>query len=192
MTSTSSLRTSFDEFSPSARSSNSFSLEQQLANDFHNHASMDPSSPISEGASPPPMQLLSLSPSLSPTPSWIQHISDNNCPPSRRHHHPNFISKSPPIPQHPSNMDPSGPPSPYEFGGQLPALSPTSFGHPPSPGYAPKSAINPIFKVPPLPPSNGDRLSSPTSLPPFAQLEAVAEGEYPALSSMTFSLPDDS
>jgi hypothetical protein len=147
MTSTSSLRTSFDEFSPSARSSNSFSLEQQLANDFHNHASMDPSSPISEGASPPPMQLLSLSPSLSPTPSWIQHISDNNCPPSRRHHHPNFISKSPPIPQHPSNMDPSGPPSPYEFGGQLPALSPTSFGHPPSPGYAPKSAINPIFKV---------------------------------------------
>ena len=143
MTSTSSLHASFDEFSPSSRSSNSFSLEQQLANDFHNHASVDSSSPMPGSVSPPPMQILSISPSLSPSPSLIHHLNDNNRPPSQL---PNFISNSP-IPQHPSHMNPTGPPSPYEFGRQPHTMSPTSYGHPPSPGYAPKSAINPIFKV---------------------------------------------
>jgi hypothetical protein len=31
---------------------------------------------------------------------------------------------------------------------------------------------------PPLPSPNDSRLSSPTALPPFSQLEAVAEGDY--------------
>lgn len=48
---------------------------------------------------------------------------------------------------------------------------------------SPHSVINPIFKVPPL---NG-----PTSLPPFSQLEAVAEGEYPPLSPMSFHSPEE-
>src|SRR6202035_1107688 len=113
MTSTSSLRTSLDEFSPSARSSNSFSLEHQLAIDFRNHASMDPSSPISGSASPPPMQMLSISPSLSPSPPWIRPLNDS--PSSRLHPLPATFVNPLPVPQHPSNMDPSGPPSPFEF-----------------------------------------------------------------------------
>ncbi|KAH9937710.1 kinase-like domain-containing protein [Fomitopsis serialis] len=59
-------------------------------------------------------------------------------------------------------------------------------GHPPSPGVAPKSAINPIFKVPPL-----QGLDRPGSLPPFSHLEAVADGEYPPLSPMSFTSPDE-
>ncbi|KAF7310907.1 hypothetical protein HMN09_00633900 [Mycena chlorophos] len=57
--------------------------------------------------------------------------------------------------------------SSFELNG--PSSSP--FG---SPHAAPKSAINPMFKVPPLPaPLLGD------SLPPFSQLDAVAGGnEY--------------
>lgn len=90
----SSLRTSFDDFShprshSSARSSvsnsNSFSLDGQLAYDFRTRASMNaeglsPPHRVNGGSvSPPPMHALSLSPSLSPSPislppspQWIQ------------------------------------------------------------------------------------------------------------------------
>jgi meiosis induction protein kinase IME2/SME1 len=36
-----------------------------------------------------------------------------------------------------------------------------------------------------------DGVSTSTSLPPFSQLEAVADGEYPPLSPMSFTLPED-
>ena len=41
--------------------------------------------------------------------------------------------------------------------------------------------------------SSGDRPSlSLTSLPPFSQLEAVADGgEYPPLSPMSFTIPEE-
>ncbi|KII94391.1 hypothetical protein PLICRDRAFT_50360 [Plicaturopsis crispa FD-325 SS-3] len=175
MTSTSSLRTSFDDFPQSVRSSNSLSLEQQFVNDFNTRANLDPA--LSGSVSPPPMQTLSLS---SNSPTWMPQGGKDGL---SRGQVPNFIQLPSAVPQHPSNMDPSGPHSPFEF---------TSITYPPSPGLAPKSAINPIFKVPPLPSSTGDRLSSPIqTLPPFSQLQAVAEGEYPPLSPMSFHTPDD-
>lgn len=141
----SSLRTSSVRDDLSGRSSASLSLEQQLVNDFHLRASVDSSS-VSDGGSPPPppMHMLSLS---SPIP-W-QHpshetSSDNTVESpsllSRRQVDPSqTVSLSlPPQPRHPQGFKPSGPPSPYE----LPL-----YEHPPSPGVAPKSAINPIFKV---------------------------------------------
>lgn len=212
MTSTSSLRTSFDDFPTSARSSNSFSLEQQLVNDFHARTSVDP--PLSGSVSPPPMQMLSLSPSLSPSPPWIQvqHPKEDSTGAARRHQQlPSYISMTPPPPQNPLHLTLSGSQSAFEFG-QVQGYPPSPFGHPPSPGLAPKSAINPIFKVvsyawacergyepdaycvaeqPPLPSPTGDRLSSPTALPPFSHLEAVAEGEIPQLSPMSFLTPED-
>ncbi|KAG6336581.1 hypothetical protein ID866_2519 [Astraeus odoratus] len=72
----------------------------------------------------------------------------------------------------------------YECNGKM-------FGHPPSPAIDPQVAINPMFKVAPLPSSPIDHLS-PQSLPPFSQLEAVADGEYPPLSPMSFHSPEDS
>ena len=63
LTSTSSLRTSFDDYSPSARSSNSPSLGSQLANDFQMRASVN-ATHMAGSVSPPPLQMLSLSPSL--------------------------------------------------------------------------------------------------------------------------------
>ena len=194
MTSTSSLRTgttSFDEFPSSARSSNSFSLGESLAHDFYNRANVDGSS-LPGTISPPPMQMLSISPS----PSWMSHNTNDNDASSRQEH-PSFIPLPPAIPQHPG----MGPHSPYELGGSVRS-------HPPSPGIGPPSVVNPIFKVvshppfhshylltfvynqPPLTPSG----ESSTTLPPFAQLEAVAEyGEYPPLSPMSFRelTPDD-
>lgn len=216
MTSRSSLRTSFDDFPPSARSSNSFSLEGQLAHDFRTQASM--SSHISGSVSPPPLQMLSLSPtlspSLSPSPPWIQvqqHKESLMIPGDQS---PPYIS----IPQH--QLSTIGPHSPLDLHGYLhgqppsPYSHPTSpYGHPPSSGNASrsaKSAINPIFKVvsykwdsedglvpddsgdfvqPPLPPSTGARLSSPNTLPPFSQLDAVAGGNYSSLSPMLY--PED-
>ena len=76
---------------------------------------------------------------------------------------------------------------------------------------APKSAINPIFKVVCLisaastaapdvrfaaQPSFSSTPERPTlsltSLPPFSQLEAVADGgEYPPLSPMSFTIPEE-
>lgn len=170
MTSASSLRTgttSFDDFPTSARSSNSISLDHQF-NDFCIRASIDTTSSAASGASsPPPLNLLSLSPSPRP---WIR--TDSTSP-----QHSSYMV--PPMIRYPSSSHKS-----YECNGQL-------YGHPPSPGIDPQSVINPIFKVTPLPTSPSDHLSSPHSLPPFSQLEAVAEGEYPPLSPMSFHSPED-
>jgi len=169
MTSASSLRTgttSFDEFPTSARSSNSISLDHQF-NDFCIRGSVDTTSSASGASSPPPINLLSLSPSPRP---WI-------CTDSTSPQHSSYMV--PPIIQYPSSSHKT-----YECNGQL-------YGHPPSPGIDPQAAINPIFKVTPLPTSPSDLLSSPHSLPPFSQLEAVAEGEYPPLSPMSFHSPED-
>lgn len=137
MTSMSSLRpSSIDDFPTTARSSTSLSLEQQLVHDFHIRASVDSSS-ISDGGSPqpPPMHMLSLS---SPIPwqhgestSTVDQRSGGGS--SRKTLHSPIYSP-PPQPQHPQ-----GHLSPYDGSGV--------YGHPPSPGVAPKSAINPIFKV---------------------------------------------
>lgn len=201
MTSMSSLRT-FDDFPASARSSNSFSLEGQLVHDFRTRASMNSNGHLGS-VSPPPVGNLSLSPtlspSLSPSPPWIQQVQQ-----------PNEFA-----------MNQKSPHSPYEFPVTLQPPSsyghpPSPYGHLPSSGNTPKSAksaINPIFKVvsykwdsadglvpnddpgdliqPPLPPSTGNHLSSPNKLPPFSQLEAVAGGECPPLSPMSFTTPSD-
>ncbi|KAH7930957.1 Pkinase-domain-containing protein [Leucogyrophana mollusca] len=171
MTSASSLRTattSFDDFPTSARSSNSISLDHQFLNDFNIRASVDTTSSVSGTSSPPPINLLSLSPSPH---SWMhaQNSRESTSPPYM----------VPPIIHYPPSSHKS-----YECNGQL-------YGHPPSPGIDPQAAINPIFKVPPLPSPTSDSLSSPHSLPPFSQLEAVAEGEYPPLSPMSFHSPDE-
>ncbi|KAI0963595.1 hypothetical protein AcW1_000630 [Taiwanofungus camphoratus] len=187
MTSMNSLRTSsIDEFSTrGGRSSASLSLEQQLVNDFHVRASVDTSS-LSDGGSPPPppMHMLSLS---SPTPwqdpSLSHSIVDTNSLLSRRQGQlpDGTVLSMPPPPRQPQLLQPPGPHSSlYEIGGQ-------PYGHPPSPGVAPKSAINPIFKVPPITTNAG----RPGSLPPFAHLEAVADGEYPPLSPMSFTSPEE-
>lgn len=153
MTSRSSLRTSFDDFPPSARSSHSFSLESQLAHDFRTQASVG--SHLSGSLSPPPLQLLSLSPtmspSLSPSPQWIQVQHHKEDYPSHTQSPP-YISLSPGF--HPSH---NGPHSPLDLNSQLPplppspyGLPPSSYGYPPSTGHTPKSAksaINPMFKV---------------------------------------------
>lgn len=75
MTSTSSLRTSFDDFG-STRSSNSFSLDGQLANDFRLRAAVDS---YNGTVSPPPM---------SPSSSWVHQ--DNLS--TRRKQQPPFLS----------------------------------------------------------------------------------------------------
>ncbi|KZT02698.1 kinase-like protein [Laetiporus sulphureus 93-53] len=171
MTSLNSLRTCMDEYSLPGRSSASLSLEQQLVNEFHIRASVDSSS-LSDGTSsppPPPMHMLSLS-----SPPWQQSCDlssnastlDSTSTLSR-------LQDRMSLSLHPSVRHPVLP------GGQ-------SYGRPPSPGVAPKSAINPMFKVPPL-----QRLDRPGSLPPFSQLEAVADGEYPPLSPMSFTSPDE-
>jgi hypothetical protein len=73
---------------------------------------------------------------------------------------------------------------------------------------APHSAINPMFQVvstrpalacgrrltrsqTPMPEQPPDPPPLQTSLPPFSQLEAVAEHEYPPLSPMSFYRPGD-
>ncbi|KAK0506220.1 kinase-like domain-containing protein [Armillaria luteobubalina] len=210
MTSTSSLRTSFDDFASSARSSNSFSLDGQLANDFRARATVNTDTP-------PPMQISlspSLSPSLPPSPAWMQVAPHGEDLSSRRGQAPPFISM--PRPTHPIQNKPF---NPYEYSGQL-------HGHSPSPGHLNKSEINPIFQVvsykwdegglepddivsgdfvqppilppphpPPLDGSMDDRLSSssPTSLPPFSELDAVAGAgyDYPPLSPMSFTTPSE-
>ncbi|KAL1741872.1 kinase-like domain-containing protein [Schizophyllum fasciatum] len=161
----SSVRTS-DDFPQSARSSHSLSLEGQLANDFRTQASM---ATLPGTVSPPPMQMLSLSPSLSPSPSrasWVQQPQDGLS--IRRDHAPSFIS----LPADPTHLHPNGQYSPYEYHGHM--------------NEVPKSAINPIFKVSPMP---DQRMSaSPQPLPPFSHLEAVAGGDAPP-SPMSLSSP---
>ncbi|KAI0735147.1 Pkinase-domain-containing protein [Earliella scabrosa] len=184
MTSMSSLGTTLsDEFSPRVRSSTSLAMEQQFANDFHLRASVDSSS-ISDGGSPaaPPMHMLSLS---SPIP-WARSENGSQSTMENRSSRTPADGERPtltipPMPKHPSGFYPQGPLSPYE------SKASASGSYPSSPGIAPKSAINPIFKVPPITTSN----TRPGSLPPFAQLEAVAEGEYPPLSPMSFTSPED-
>lgn len=166
MQSASSLRTSFgDELSISAHSSNSPSFEQQLVSDFDSRASMSSydaaRSSMSEASSPLPMHSLSLS-----GPQQQQQLL-NRQP---------FITLPNPLPpmQHQSFRAPT-PSSPYEYGqyGQIQA-------QPPSPAIAPHSAINPMFKVPPLPPRTEDGINMPHSpLPPFSQLESIAEPLQP-------------
>jgi hypothetical protein len=154
MTSRSSLRTSFDDFPPSARSSNSFSLEGQLAHDFRTQASV--TSHLSGSISPPPLELLSLSPtmspSLSPSPQWIQVPQHHKEDLLSRTQSPPYASLSPGY--HPNH---NGPHSPLDLNSHLPSLPPSpygqppsSYGYPPSSGHTPKSAksaINPMFKV---------------------------------------------
>lgn len=127
-TSTSSLRTSFDEFPKSARSSNSLSLEQHMANDFTLRASVDTGSSLSDHGSPPPMQRLSLG-----SPQWHpQSKTPELAPNVLRDVRSESVS---PMPRQSLQPPPSGPRGQYDS------------RHPSSPGHAPKSAINPIFKV---------------------------------------------
>jgi hypothetical protein len=131
MTSTSSLRTSFgdsDQFPQSVRSSNSLSLEQQLASEFRMRATMDATS------SPPPLNMLT----LSPTQHRWDHIPGREGSLSPGFQRPTHIDLPPP--RFPSHTLQPGQHSPYEFNGDLTA-------HPFGPGEHPKSAINPIFKV---------------------------------------------
>ena len=204
MTSRSSLRTSFDDFSPSVRSSNSFSLEGQLAHDFRTQASL--SSQLSGSVSPPPLHSLSLSPNLSPSsPStqWVHLHPPQEKDLLARTQSPPYLSLSPhfrPLsgnPHSPLDLNsPSAlPPSPYH--------PPSSYSYTSSADRTPKSSkslVNPIFKVvshgsesndglvsdgptqppdhPPLPRlpglAAGDAFGSTNSLPPFSALEAVA------------------
>jgi hypothetical protein len=153
VTSKSSLRTSFDDFSPSACSSNSYSLEGQLAHDFHTQASV--TSHISGSVSPPQLQMLSLSPTMSPLspPSspWLQVQHHKEDLLSRTRSFP-YLSVSPST----TSCDPLH--SPLDLNAQLPlppppnpyAHRPRTYGYPPNSGRTPKSAksaINPIFKV---------------------------------------------
>ncbi|KAG6904951.1 hypothetical protein DXG01_005983 [Tephrocybe rancida] len=110
---------SFDNFAPATQSSNFFSLEEQLVHDFHAQASINSMSPF-------PMQLLSLSPNLSPSPPSTQVPQTQ----------PQFV-------QNPAHVH-----SPSHSQDQSPRLL-----------YA---------------------------LPPLSQLEAIAGGEYPPLSPMSF------
>ncbi|KAG6842217.1 hypothetical protein C0991_000187 [Blastosporella zonata] len=166
MTSMSSLRTSFDDFAPSARSSNSFSLEGQLAHDFHVQASVN-------SMSPPPMQLLSLSPTISPSPPWIQ-VPESQPRFVQNPAYPfDYQGQSPRLGNTPksarSNINPIFKVVSYEWD-RLDGLAPDSFGK---------------IVQPPLPPQTADSESS-NALPPFSQLDAVAGGEYSPLSPMAF------
>ena len=125
MTSASSLRTgrtSYDDFPTSARSSNSMSLDHQF-NEFNIRASVDTTSSVSGTSSPPPINLLSLSPSPN---SW-------------RHSHNSHESTSPYVVPSLIQYPPSSHKS-YECNGQL-------YGHPPTDLIDAHSTINPIFKV---------------------------------------------
>ncbi|PFH54468.1 hypothetical protein AMATHDRAFT_72267 [Amanita thiersii Skay4041] len=203
MTSMNSLRASFDDFPASARSSTSFSLDGQLAHDFRIQASVN--STHLGNLSPPPMQGLSISPSVSPSLSpqspWIsmQHHTEGLYPNQDKS---STVTLHHPHPHHGSRQ--LHPPSPY-------AQPPSPYGRSPSVGNPPKSSksvINPIFKVvslkwdgmsplgpdeptqPPLQPPSSNQLSSSTNtLPPFSELEAVAGGEYSPISPMAFSPP---
>lgn len=136
MTSRSSLRTgtSFDDFPSSARSSNSFSVGESLAHDFHIRANVDGSNMLSGSISPPPIQMLSLSPS----PTWMhESLNPNDKCPSRREHL-NFISKPPTIPEDASDIIiPAGSYYPHE----------SVRSHSSSPRVGPQIVINPMLKV---------------------------------------------
>ncbi|KAF8350070.1 kinase-like domain-containing protein [Amanita rubescens] len=176
MISMSSLRTPYDDFPTSTRSSTSFSLDGQLAHDFRIQASVN--STLPESASPPPMHGLSLSPSVSPTLS--PHSPWLPLQPPADGLYPNQEKTSTVTLHHPQP----------EYGQLHP---PSPYGRTPSTGGTPKSSksvMNAIFKVPTLQPPSVDQLSSsPNTLPPFSELDAVAGGEYSPVSPMTFSPP---
>ncbi|KAI0308212.1 kinase-like domain-containing protein [Multifurca ochricompacta] len=125
------------------------------------------SSSVSDLGSPPPIHALS----LSPAGSW-------------RTLHRVLTGVQQP---RPSRLAVSSSQDGLPYGGHLNALSP-------SPGLsAPKSAINPIFKVPSRPSLKLSLKRSPSTpaLPPFSRLDAIASGDCPPLSPMSFSTPDD-
>lgn len=156
-----------------------------MANDFHVRASVDTGSSLSDHGSPPPMQRLSLgSPQWQPQTTKTPELTPTVL---------RDVRSLSPMPRHTLQLPPSG------------SRNHDGYRHPPSPGHAPKSAINPIFKVVSpenlssrtiqltcdvQPPNSGSRDSS-TSLPPFSYLEAVADGECPPLSPMAFTIPED-
>lgn len=140
MTSLSSLRTSVDDFPSSARSSNSFSLEGQLAHEFRTQASVN-SPHLAGSVSPPPMHMLSLSPSVSPSLSpstpWIQIQHHDG---TRREQSPPYIALGQSMGYSYISKMQRNPTSPY---GQ----PPSPLGLPPRSGNEPKLSINPMFKV---------------------------------------------
>lgn len=181
---TSSPLSHYDDFSVSGTSDQSHS--QHLT-----QPSVDSSS-LSDLGSPPPIHTLSLSPAR----SWgnLRHSGDSA---DEGVHQPKPLRLTVPSPTSESS-----------YSGHVCGLSP-------SPGLtAPKSAINPIFKVvsrsccqakwgartyvalllqtsrPSLKLSLKRSPSTP-ALPPFSRLDAVAKGERPPLSPMSFSTPDD-
>lgn len=132
-------------------------------------ASMDSAS-LSDLGSPPPIHTLS----LSPAGSWRTLQGGGSAGEGLQQPRPSHLT----IPS---------PSSELPYGGHL-------YAHSPSPGLsAPKSAINPIFKVPSRPSLRLSLKRSPSTpaLPPFARLDAIAKGERPPLSPMAFSTPDD-
>ncbi|KAM6497420.1 hypothetical protein JOM56_007893 [Amanita muscaria] len=146
----------------------SSSADVQLPHDFRMQAFVDP-------LFPPSMER-TLSPLVSPT-----------LPP-----HSPWLPLQTPSDGHYLNQDKSSTHPHPEYGdGHL--HPPSSYGRLPSPDSIPKSsksAINPIFKAPPLKPQSLDHLpASSNALPPFSELEAVADGEYSPVSPMSFSPP---
>ncbi|KAH9023745.1 Pkinase-domain-containing protein [Lactarius hengduanensis] len=129
------------------------------------------SSSVSDLGSPPPIHTLSLSPAGSRrTLQQSGDIADDGL------HQPRPLRLAVP-----SSLNDS------PYGGHVGGLSP-------SPGSdAPKSAINPIFKVPSRPSLKLSLKRSPSApaLPPFSSLDAVAKRERQPLSPMSFSTPDD-
>ncbi|KAH8997290.1 Pkinase-domain-containing protein [Lactarius akahatsu] len=141
-----------DDFSASGTSERSYSHHLT-------QGSMESSS-VSDLGSPPPIHTLSLSPAGSRR--TLQQSGDSA---DEDLHQPRPLRLAVP-----SSLNDS------PYGGHVGGLSP-------SPGSdAPKSAINPIFKV---------RSPSTPALPPFSSLDAVAKRERQPLSPMSFSTPDD-
>jgi len=153
----------YDDFSISGASDQSHSQH-------FTQASVDSSS-LSDFGSPPPIHTLSLSPAR----SWgTLRRSGDSADEGLQQPRPSRLM----VPS-PTNESP--------YGGRVSGLSP-------SPGLtAPKSAINPIFKVTSRPSLKLSLKRSPSTpaLPPFSRLDAVANGERPPLSPMSFSTPDD-
>ena len=179
---TSSPLSHYDDFSVSGASDQSHS--QHLP-----QPSVDSSS-LSDLGSPPAIHTLSLSPAR----SW-GNLRQSGDSADEGVYQPKPLRLTVPSPTSESS-----------YSGHVCGLSP-------SPGLtAPKSAINPIFKVvsrsccqvgarayvalllqtsrPSLKLSLKRSPSTP-ALPPFSRLDAVAKGERPPLSPMSFSTPDD-
>ncbi|KAF8527921.1 Pkinase-domain-containing protein [Hysterangium stoloniferum] len=179
-TSISSLRTSSGrDFSPSARSSDSF--DRRFVREFHERATFEPT--LSDAGSPPPLHDLSLSPTQSHTQwppanpndqaGYLQQVNATTHPGgslSPRHmQDPRYVSLPPITSLH------SG--SSYDLG---------TASHPSSPYSGTHSAVNPMFQVPPFPAPPPLPTHHPSSqhgsLPPFSQLLSVADQQRPPSS----------